>query len=226
MQNSFDRLMAAASFLRPSEARNQSSLARFLGESPQTLTNWKAAGSVPKQKLISVAGMIGCDPVWLDSGRGQMVSGASQQIAHQGVIQNDVEVSAGYPVDTRVPVYTWAELKEINNMLQHEQEAREYITTPVMAAPQGSFAIKIDQPQFKSVPPGSFVVFSPGNTWHDGAIAIVRKSGNLVLRRLRSDGDMKLLVAHDDAPWQTEVFDPTADEVFAIKEVTILIDRR
>lgn len=204
-------------------ASNQADVARRISELPQTLNVWRRRG-VPYGKRGPLAKQLGVTFEWLDAGAGDMTLAAQQMPA---ALRNDKnnDLGEGYPLDARVPLYTWAELREIKNM-KDKKKPKESIATPVMAASPGSFAVKIENDQFRSVPAGSFVIFAPGEAWYDGAIAIVRKGGNMVLRRLRSDGDMRLMIAHDDAPWQTEQFDPRKDEVLATKEVTILIDRK
>jgi len=220
----FTRLMRAAEVRWGEEvASNQADVARRINELPQTLNVWRRRG-VPYGKRGPLAKLLGVTFEWLDAGSGDMTVAAQQMPAalRDG---NTNDLGGGYPLDARVPLYTWAELREIKNM-KNKAKAKESIATPVLASSPGSFAVKIENDQFRSVPAGSFVIFAPGDAWHDGAIAIVRKNGNMVLRRLRSDGDMRLLIAHDDAPWQSEPFDPRKDEVLATKEVTILIDRK
>lgn len=59
------RLLDAARELRGLESF--ADVARLIGESDQTLTNWKRRG-VPKNKILSISEKLGCRPQWLDTG--------------------------------------------------------------------------------------------------------------------------------------------------------------
>lgn len=80
MESAFDRLLRAAIELKPGVIANKSDLAKFLDESPQSITNWQSRG-IPKGKLLSVARAIGVSPDWLLTGEGQ----ETQKGLHQAV---------------------------------------------------------------------------------------------------------------------------------------------
>ncbi len=74
MESAFDRLLRAAIELKPGVIANKSDLAKFLNESPQSITNWQSRG-IPKGKVLDVARAIGVSPEWLASGSGPMLAG-------------------------------------------------------------------------------------------------------------------------------------------------------
>lgn len=69
MDTVFDRLLDAAQELRPNEVTGPRSLADFLGESPQTISNWKSRG-VPRAKLTALAAKVRVTSEWLETGKG------------------------------------------------------------------------------------------------------------------------------------------------------------
>ncbi len=72
MESAFERLLSAARELKPGLIANKSDLAKYLNESPQSITNWQTRG-IPKSKLLSVARAIGISAEWLETGAGAMV---------------------------------------------------------------------------------------------------------------------------------------------------------
>jgi len=74
MESAFDRLLRAAIELKPGVVANRSDLAKFLDESPQTITNWQSRG-IPKGKILEVAKAVGVSPDWLATGNGAMLVG-------------------------------------------------------------------------------------------------------------------------------------------------------
>lgn len=81
------RLLDAAMTIHPSVVANWSDLARFLGESEQSITNWKTRG-IPKGKLMDIARLVGCGADWLRSGSGDMRND-SPVITRGAVLAND-----------------------------------------------------------------------------------------------------------------------------------------
>lgn len=71
MHETAKRLYQAASELK--NVNGQSSLARLLNTSPQTVKNWEIRG-VSQKGMIEAAKIIGCSAVWLESGKGDMKS--------------------------------------------------------------------------------------------------------------------------------------------------------
>lgn len=71
METAFDRLLNAAIQLKPGVIAGKSDLAKFLNESPQTITNWQSRG-LPRAKILDVAKAIGVTPEWLLDGSGPM----------------------------------------------------------------------------------------------------------------------------------------------------------
>lgn len=125
-----------------------------------------------------------------------------------------------------VPVYTWAELSEGWNMQPQGNENNERRYVPWFGddrVSQKAYAVRVNTGAFKGIPPGSDVIFNPGGTWKNGAIAIIKTTDGIMLRRMLEDGNRQVLIAHDDAPWQTEPFNQT-DEIIGIKVGIVFID--
>lgn len=74
MESAFDRLLRAAIELKPGVVTNKSDLAKYLNESPQSITNWQSRG-IPKGKILDVAKAVGVSPDWLVTGSGSMQAG-------------------------------------------------------------------------------------------------------------------------------------------------------
>lgn len=73
MHKQMERLYAAAEQLKG--IKTQSGLARALNKSPQVVKNWESRG-VSKEGMISAERVIGCSALWIEDGRGQMLSAA------------------------------------------------------------------------------------------------------------------------------------------------------
>ncbi|WP_019104031.1 helix-turn-helix domain-containing protein [Chromobacterium haemolyticum] len=69
MESVYDRLLNAAQELRPNDVTGARSLADFLGESPQTISNWKTRG-VPRAKITTLAARVHVTSEWLETGHG------------------------------------------------------------------------------------------------------------------------------------------------------------
>lgn len=85
MHDTFKRLMEAAGDV------SQADLARRIGESEQTLTNWKTRG-VPRSKSIQLASILGVTPTWLETGRTESVEPQIKRAT--GADQIDAEAEA------------------------------------------------------------------------------------------------------------------------------------
>lgn len=141
-------------------------------------------------------------------------------------ITNAVDLSSRRHRVGGVPVYTWAELSEGRNMQLQVNEVDDRRYVPWFGDDRVStkaYAVRIETSSFKGIPAGSDVIFNPGGTWRNGAIAIIKTSRGIALRRMAEDGNRRVLIAHDDAPWQTEPFEPQ-DEVIGIKVGIVFID--
>jgi hypothetical protein len=77
MADDYDRLFLAAKTLNPSaDIDGPSSLARFLGESPQLMTNWKSRG-LPKSRVRELARKVGCSADYVEFGDMPMTGDAA-----------------------------------------------------------------------------------------------------------------------------------------------------
>lgn len=75
MASAYDRMFLAAQLLHPQEKIDgPSALARFLGESPQTITNWRRRG-IPQGQITALARKLGCRADYIELGSGTMTEG-------------------------------------------------------------------------------------------------------------------------------------------------------
>lgn len=95
MESAFDRLLRAAIELKPGVIANKSDLAKYLNESPQSITNWQSRG-IPKGKLLDVARAIGVSPDWLLTGSGGLYQniGAGKTSNTTSIIQAAMQDAA------------------------------------------------------------------------------------------------------------------------------------
>lgn len=88
------RLLDAARDIK--RLKNFADIARLLGESEQTLSNWKARG-IPKQKTVSICMKIGCRPEWLETGALPMIEGDKLLLSSSTELH---EIRANYRTNT------------------------------------------------------------------------------------------------------------------------------
>lgn len=98
MTTSYERLLLAAKQLR--KVKKPATLARLLGESDQTISNWQNRG-VPKDKLLLIEERIGASPKWIHTGEGNMISGPEDPIATEIIelIPNMTSRDANYVLE-------------------------------------------------------------------------------------------------------------------------------
>lgn len=117
------RLLDAARDLK--HLKSFADIGRLLGESDQTMTNWKRRG-VPKEKTVDICLKIGCRPEWLETGEPPMAEGkvllpssdfkVAEPRAHYAANTN---VEAGPDVKGRIPLISgvqagmWTEAVDI-----------------------------------------------------------------------------------------------------------------
>ena len=90
MHKQMERLYAAAEQLKG--IKTQSGLARALNKSSQVVKNWESRG-VSKEGMILAERVIGCSALWVEDGRGQMLSAAESGYIRLELL--DVEAAAG-----------------------------------------------------------------------------------------------------------------------------------
>lgn len=91
----------------------QSDVARYLGQSPQTLNNWERRG-MSKGGMLIAQRRFGCSAVWLETGQGDMCDLAPAD-EHQDLITAWEDL---------LPKERLALLEEINQKAEHNREAR------------------------------------------------------------------------------------------------------
>lgn len=104
MADDYDRLFLAAQTLHPEAGIDgPSALARFVDESPQSMTNWRSRG-LPKAKITALARKVGCRADYVELGALPMVDDgkqssavkapkAEEQRAHYGPTVSDEEAA-------------------------------------------------------------------------------------------------------------------------------------
>lgn len=149
-------------------------------------------------------------------------------LKNSGGIQNAVVLPSRRISNEGIPVFTWTEIGDNKHMSLAAMESHD----PRRHLPwfgdgrisSRAFAVRVDFDSFKGVPLGADVIFNPEGKWSHGAIAIIRRDGIALLRRMNDTGGARTFIAHDAAPWQTEPYNPMTDEIIGVKIGVILID--
>jgi SOS-response transcriptional repressor LexA len=121
MKTEMERLIEAAKL---SDLHSQSELARFLGESAQTLTNWAARG-ISSAGVLKIQDKLSINGSWLKTGEGSMF------------IENvrAVEAPPGSPLATSptVPLISWVQAGRIHVVSDHYPvgDAERWLACPV-----------------------------------------------------------------------------------------------
>ena len=171
MHPTYKRLMQHAR-----DHRNMSGPAevgRFIGESEQTMSNWKLRG-VPKAKHVDISIKLGCDPAWLANG-GQ---------------SSEANVSPARDIRGSVPIISSVQAGDFREVIDHLHPGegdRIDVTVPVRAH---TFALRVEgdsmEPEF---PEGIVVVVEPEMTPLPGQFVIAKNGDAATLKQLIRDGE-------------------------------------
>ena len=114
METAFDRLLNAAIQLKPGVIAGKSDLAKFLNESPQTITNWQSRG-LPRAKILDVAKAIGVTPEWLLDGSGPMTPQGRDGYATDAVADTNTATGESFYIHASSPEDLAVKLAEKGN---------------------------------------------------------------------------------------------------------------
>lgn len=180
MHPTYERLIAAARESRH-ELNGPAEIGRLLGESEQTMSNWKKRG-VPAAKHVTIAAMLGCSPCWLASGDGAM-RGAEEatEPGHEfiPVARVLLKLEAGI---------TGYQVQQLEGNGPPIFFRRDYLQLKGWKA-DSLFALKISGDSMEpSLYESDLVVINASdNTPVDGDVFAVNYEGQAVIKRLRRD---------------------------------------
>ena len=148
MNPQMERLYHAAKELKG--LVGQSALARVLNSSPQTIHNWELRG-VSKQGLLLSQRVIGCSASWVETGQGEMLVGATQNVGPADMGAKKI------PLISYVQAGCWTGI--VDNYLPGD--ADDWLLTDLDLSPS-AFALQIKGdsmlPEFKE---GDRVIIDP-----------------------------------------------------------------
>ncbi|HIJ85971.1 MAG: HTH cro/C1-type protein [Magnetococcales bacterium] len=175
----------------------QKDLAERVGISQTAIHKLEGGGSRSSRKTISIALTCGVDPIWLDSGRGEMaLPGASSYLS-------DVNGSAGggkshhtYPLIARIPLISWEEL--IKHCDKPKEEFNPEVLSWIPVAPKASdrcFALKVPddsmEPEFFE---GEVIIIDPELENSHNRFVVAREGTNRpMLKQFTLHGDQRYL---------------------------------
>lgn len=177
MHETMKRLYQAAFELRNVEGK--SNLARYLNESPQTMTNWENRG-MSKSGMIKAQSLIGCSVLWLETGKGAM----SLASGIPSVVLPDKNKLHQVPVVGRgmggLPDRMFTdEGRPING---HDEYAEVYSSDPA------AFLVKVEgNSMWPKYAKGDYALVEPGTDPDlEDDVLLRTKSGEVMLKRLLS----------------------------------------
>lgn len=208
MESAFERLLSAARELKPGVIANKSDLAKYLNESPQSITNWQTRG-IPKSKLLSVARAIGISAEWLETGVGEMVPmlatlGPAIQTPLRPVVvvDNDNEALSGM---IAVPRYTVkASAGHGEPVLEIDTEGQPNYCRSGWALrngykPEGLFSIVAAGDSMEpTIPNGASLIVHRQQEIVSGKVHVICRGNECYVKRLYKQMDGSVLVRSDN----------------------------
>lgn len=169
----------------------------MVGISQTAIHKLEGGGSRSSRKTISIALTCGVDPIWLDTGRGDMaLSGAPHYSA-----QDDGGVHAGesyrpYPLVARIPLISWDEMAKFCGA--SKENFNPEITSWIPVAPKASdlcFALKVPddsmEPEFFE---GEIIIVDPTRKGSHNQFLIAHEGKNRpTFKQLLHHGDLRYL---------------------------------
>lgn len=175
--------------LRKKHRMTQAEVARKIGVSSPTITQWENNQTSPKgDNLLRVSQVLGCTPDWLVTGKG-----------HPDDIHDNVEAAPRLkglvPVINEVQAGHWTEIKT-----GFDEEASEWIPT-LHSNSRYAFALRVvgdsmlNPHEKRSLSEGMIVVVDPEKQAKHRSIVVARleNSEKATVKELVIDGDMKYL---------------------------------
>lgn len=167
----------------------QSALARFMGETPQTLKNWESRG-VSKQGMIKVEDLLGCSARWLRTGQdidAKRVSSGLRPIANKSAVDESIDYAAAdrgtqsvgkVPLITSIQAGMFAQLKHIDHGAVTEWVPTTQPITEHMFALRVVGDSMLNPSGFPSLPPGAIVIVDPSKPATSGSIVVACPDGS------------------------------------------------
>lgn len=175
--------------LRKRHRFTQADVARKIGVSSPTITQWENNQTAPKgDNLLRVASVLGCTPDWLVTGKGHpddIHENAEAAPRLKGLVPVINEVQAGH----------WTDIKT-----GFDEEASEWIPT-LHNNSRYAFALRVvgdsmlNPHEKRSLSEGMIVIVDPEKQAKHGSIVVARleNSEKATIKELVIDGDMKYL---------------------------------
>jgi len=220
------RLLDAARDLK--RLKSYADIARLLGESDQTMTNWKRRG-VPKEKTVEICQKIGCRPEWLETGESPMVEEkrllpsadfkVSEQRAHYTPHKN---VEPGPDIKGRIPLISGVNAGMWTVEVDIYEPGYAELWLPILKGnSEHTFALRVV---------GDSMTARFGKSYPDGCIILVDPSkrdpinGDRIIAKLAGCDDVTLKVYTEEAGrrWLRSLNDhypPIYDEFTVIGKV-------
>jgi SOS-response transcriptional repressor LexA len=181
--------------------KNFADVARLLGESEQTLSNWKKRG-VPKNKTVEICGKVGCRPEWLETGIPPMEN--SENVTYSTLhTRSDVldyafdkNVSAGPAIRGEVPLISWVQAGAWSEVVDNYAPNDAEIAIPSPVPVKGyTYALRVvgdsmtNPNGWPSFPEGMIVIVEPEFDHEPGDFVIVKNGHNeATFKQLIKDG--------------------------------------
>ena len=198
------RLLDAARELK--NLQSYADIARFLGESNATMTNWKRRG-VPKEKTVSICQKIGCRPEWLEANMGPMIEDKKNKPLL--VVNNekrvdyafDKNIEVGPDIRGVVPLISWIQAGHWSEVVDNFSpgDADELIPT-IVPVKRHTYALRVQGDSmtnpngWPSFPEGMVIIVEPEFDHQPGDFVIVKNGSNeATFKQLIRDGTDWLL---------------------------------
>ncbi|MBF0602524.1 MAG: helix-turn-helix domain-containing protein [Nitrospirae bacterium] len=175
----------------------QKELADKVGISQTAIHKLEGGGSRSSRKTITIALTCGVDPIWLDTGRGEMaLAGASSFADGANNDGTDGELHRSYPLIARIPLISWDELAKFCGRPQ--EDFNPDVSTWIPVAPKASdrcFAMKVPddsmEPEFSEE---EIIIIDPTRKGSHNQFLVAREGTNRpTFKQLILHGDQKYL---------------------------------
>lgn len=175
----------------------QKELADKVGISQTAVHKIECGRSGSSRKTVAIALTCGVDPIWLDTGRGEMaLPGGAPYSAEFDSVGKDGKPVHTYPLLARVPLISWDELAKFCG--ESEENFKPDVTSWVPVAPRASdrsFAMKVPddsmEPEFYE---GEIIIIDPTRKGSHNQFLVAREGTNRpTFKQLILHGDQQYL---------------------------------